>query len=487
MPGCFLHRVFCSPLCLGLCHNGISLQIYLEKLMHMSLFREVKTALKLAIPMAATQLAQIALGVTDTLMCGRLGGHALAAVGLGTSAFAMLWLPVMGIIQAIGPLVAQAHGAGDREAIRRYVHHGLALAFMLGLVGVFLLGFAAPILSLLNQPPELIDLAESYILAVRWGLIPALMATVLRGFLDSLSRPRPGLIIALFGIVINVVANWGLMFGHWGLPALGVAGTGWASSSVNIFTFLTLLLYTWWEPELRPYHIWKGPFVLLASAWSEFLRVGLPMAGGIMAEVWLFTGMAFLMGQFGASAVAAHQVSLNVASTTFMVALGIANASTVRVGQAMGRGEPLAARLAGRVGMGLGVTVMGSMGLVLWFAPTTILGLYLDLQDPANAPVIALGSQFLKLAALFQLFDALQVTSQGALRGLKDTRTPMLIGFACYWGVGLGSAVLLAFGLGWRETGLWCGLILGLMAAAIALNTRFHWHFRKHRILLEQA
>lgn len=453
----------------------------------MSLFREVRNALKLALPMAVTQLAQVALGVTDTLMCGRLGGNALAAVGLGTSAFAMLWLPVMGIVQAIGPLVAQAHGAGDRDAIRRHVHHGLALALLLGVLGVGVLGVMGPVLRWMNQPPELIGLAESYILAVRWGLIPALMATVLRGFLDGLSRPRPGLIIALFGLCINVVANWGLMFGHWGLPALGVAGAGWASSCVNSFAFGALVLYTLWDPTLRPYRIWEGPITLVISAWSEFLRVGLPMAGGIMAEVWLFTGMAFLMGQFGASAVAAHQVSLNVASTTFMLALGIANASTVRVGQAIGRGDPLAARLAGRVGMGLGVTVMGLMGLVLWFAPTAILGLYLDLNDPANAPVIALGVQFLRLAALFQLFDALQVTSQGALRGLKDTRTPMLIGFACYWGVGLGSAVLLAFGLGWREMGLWCGLILGLMAAAIALNTRFHWHFRKHRLLLDQA
>lgn len=445
------------------------------------LFTDILSAIKLSAPMAGAQLATIALQVTDNIVCGRLGAAALGGVGLGSAAYSMLFYPCMGSVAAVSPLVAHAHGAQDKAAARRSLQHALLLAVVLGMLCFVLFGYAGAALNAMGQPPELVRVADEYLLALRWGALPALLVVAMRGFLDSLSLPRVGLIVALSGIVVNLFANWVLVFGNLGAPALGVAGSGWATCGVNLWMALCLAGYLAVEPLLREYQPFALPWRLDPATLAELLRLGLPMAFGIVAEVWLFTGMSFLMGRISTNAVAAHQIALNAASVAFMIAMGTANASTVRVGQAMGRGDLDGARRAGLVGMGLGMACMSLTGLVFWLFPLTVIGVYLNLQDPGNAQVIALAAQLIHLAALFQLFDALQVTSQGALRGLKDSFMPMLIGFASYWGVGLGSGIWLGFGLGWGAQGLWIGLILGLLAAGLSLSGRFFWRLRRLR------
>ncbi len=447
------------------------------------LLADIISAIKLSAPMAGAQLATIALQVTDNIVCGRLGAEALGGVGLGSAAYSMLFYPCMGSVAAVSPLVAHAHGAQDKAAARRSLQHALMLALVLGLMCFMLFAHVGRVLTWMGQPPELVRVAEDYMLAMRWGALPALLVVAMRGFLDSLSLPRVGLIVAISGIVVNLFANWVLVFGHLGSPALGVAGSGWATCGVNIWMALCLAGYIAWERLLKDYHVFAGPWRLELTTLGELLRLGLPMAMGIVAEVWLFTGMSFLMGRISTTAVAAHQIALNAASVAFMIAMGTANASTVRVGQAMGRGDLEGARRAGLIGMALGMSCMSLTGLIFWLFPLTVIGVYLNLDDSANASVIALAAQLIHLAALFQIFDALQVTSQGALRGLKDSFAPMLIGFASYWGVGLGSGFWLGFGLGWGAEGLWVGLILGLLAAGLALSTRFIWRLRRLRQL----
>lgn len=442
----------------------------------MTLREELRAALLLALPMAGAQLAQVSLHIIDTLMCGRLGALALAGAGLGTAAFSMVMFPLLGMMGAVAPLVSQAYGAGDRDQISRSLSQALMLALLIALPGMLLLSFAAPMMQWAGQPAEAVAIADSYLKAARWSLLPALWVGALRYFLDSLSRPRIALIVTVSAIGINVLANWLLMFGNFGFPALGVAGTGWATTLVNGWMLTVLLAFVAWDPALKAFLHWT--LRPNADLLLGLLRLGLPMALTIMAEVWLFVGLTFLMGLLGTVPLAAHQIALNISTLTFMFALGVANATTVRVGQALGRREPAAARQAGISGMLLGMSVMSLSGLVFWFAPRLVIAFYLNLDLPENQAVIEMTVLLLRLAALFQLFDALQVTSQGALRGFKDTFIPMCISFGAYWLVGLGTALFLGFYLQRGAVGLWSGLIIGLATAACSLSARFFWRAR---------
>lgn len=433
---------------------------------------ELLASIRLAIPMAGAQLATIALQVTDNIICGRLGANSLAGVALGSAAYSMLFYPLMGVVQAVSPMVAQAHGANDPDKVRQSLHHAILLAIGLGLLMLVVMGQIQPILKLLGQPPELIQIASDYVLALRWAALPGLLMVALRGFLDSLSMPRIGLIVAISGIFINALGNWLLVFGNAGFPRLGVVGSGWATCLVNVFMCTGLLLFTFLQPRFKSYHLFSGLHIRQKSL-GEYLRIGLPMACSITAEVWLFTGMSIFMGWLGSKEVAAHQIALGAASVTFMIALGIANAATVRVGQAIGQGDPAQAQRAGLMCMALGMSCMSCTALVFWLLPQSVIGVYLNLADANNQHVVKLAAVLLQYAALFQIFDALQVTSQGSLRGLKDTFAPMLIGFGSYWIIGLGSGLFFGFALNWGAAGLWLGLVLGLVAAGFALCSRF--------------
>lgn len=435
---------------------------------------EIQACLLLAAPLAGAQLAQAGTAFVDTIMMGLLGGDSLAAGGLGASVFQSLSLIVTGVVSAVSPMVASAYGAGNTTVIGKTVRQGLWLAALLAVPLAALLWTADHWLLLVGQKPETVQLTRPYLHAIVWGVLPAMGFAVLRNFVASLSDTRPVILTMIGGTVLNVIGNYTLALGKLGLPALGLAGIGWASTLSLWAMFLALLVYILSRPCYRIYRLFQGLTRFDRTVFQELLQVGIPIGVLIAVETGMFTVTMLIMGTLSTTALAAHQVAIQTASITFMVPLGIALATTIRVGQQVGQQNPPGARLAGLVGIGLASLFMSIMGLLFWLFPERIVGIYLDLQNPANAAVINQSKQFLRVAAVFQIVDGIQVAATGALRGLKDTRIPMLIGLLAYWGIGLTSGYSLGIYLGWGGVGLWWGLAIGLTVAATVLTWRFY-------------
>ena len=414
------------------------------------------------------------MGFVDTVMVGRLGPDALAGVALGNTVFFFFAIMGMGMVRAVGPLVSQAVGAKDSAAVGRSVRQGLWLAGGLGLVVLVILSNVEPVLRWTGQRPVAIDGATAYLDAIRWGIVPFLGFAALRSFVEGLSRPLSVTIIAFVGVVVNIGANELLMFGHWGLPALGLAGTGWASTIVFTVLFGSLALLVHRADPFAEHGVFAHIREPDPDTLRELVWVGAPMGASRGVESSLFMVTTVMMGTLGTTALAAHQVALQCAAFAFMVPLGIGMAGTVRVGQAAGaRNEP-GARRAGGVAMGLATFFMMGTAVLFWTLPRPLVGLYLDLSNPGNAEVVALAVQLLGVAAVFQLFDGLQVAAHGALQGLKDTRVPMGIAMVTYWGIGLTTGYMWGVRGGGGPEALWWGLVVGLAAASVLLLIRFH-------------
>ena len=410
-------------------------------------------------------------------MVGRLGNEQLAAIALGSSVFVMALIVGMGVMFAVGPTVSQAHGAGDEEMTARATRQGLWLALGLTLPALVLFWNAAPLLILMGQEVEIVQLTAGYLQAISWGFLPALWMIGLRGLLEGISRPRPVMLIAFAGVGLNVFSNNALMFGHFGFPALGLVGTGWASAFVFWISFLLAALYVQISlPHLRIFTELRTPDL---SVLRDLFTIGWPIGLTLGFEGGLFTITALLMGLVGTVELAAHQIAIQSASFTFMVPVGLASATAVRVGQAAGRKDADGVQRAAGVGMALSLGFMVLTALTFWLIPERVVSLYLDANDPANRAVVSTAVLFLGFAAAFQIFDGLQVSAAGSLRGLKDTRVPMLISLFAYWGIGMATGVTLAFGLGFGGRGLWTGLVVGLIAAAGLLSWRL---WRKTRV-----
>ena len=431
---------------------------------------EVRRTLTLALPLILAQLAQMSASFVDTLMVGRLGNTQLAGIALGGSIFFLTFLVCGGVLFSVGPTVSQAFGAGETKAAGRAAQQGFFLALLLSVPALVLFSQIGRILPLLGQEPGAVRLATGYVQAIAWGFVPALLTISLRGLLEGISNPRPVMYIAFLGVGFNALMNYLLMFGNWGFPALGLVGTGYASALSFWLSFALLVLYS--VRTLPQFEVFRFRGVD-SGVLANLLRIGLPIGLTLGFEAGLFSATAVLMGTLGTVPLAAHQIAIQSASFTFMVPLGLASATAVRVGQAVGRRDPAGVQRAGWVGVALSAGVMLVSALTFWLVPERVVGLYLELDDPANAAVVRTAVRFLAFAALFQVFDGLQVSAAGALRGLKDTRVPMLISLTSYWGVGLSSGVLLAFGLGLGGRGLWLGLVLGLVTAAFLLVGRF--------------
>lgn len=432
---------------------------------------ELSALFKLALPLILAQLAQNSLTFIDTLMVGRLGNEALAGIALGGTFFHLTTIMLSGILFAVGPMVSQAYGAKDKESIARSVRHGLVLAIVVALPAFLLFSRSEAILLAMGQNPDTAKLSARYLQAIAWGFLPVLWLTAIRGLFEGQSNTRPIMLLSFMAVGLNVLANNALMFGRWGFPALGLVGTGYASAFVYSIMFLCLLAYALWL--YRDYGLFKS----FRPDWGiskELLRIGLPIGLILGFEVGMFAAVSFLMGLISQDALAGHQIAIQTASITFMVPLGLSIATSVRVGQAAGRKDMLAARRAGLTGIMVcaGFMVLTATGFLLF--PKQIVGFYLDTADPRNTAVMLLAISFLKIAGMFQIFDGLQVSASGALRGLKDTRIPMLITLIAYWIIGIGSSLLLAFVFNLGGRGLWLGLIAGLAVAGLLLSYRFN-------------
>ena len=435
--------------------------------------REIQALLHLAIPLAGAQLSQAATGFVDTVMMGILGQQTLAAGALGAGLFTCLLLIGTGILASVSPLVAAAFGAGKTEEVSRVVRQGLRLAAVIALPCTLLFLQGGMLMQLLGQEEPNVRLAGAYLRAIAWGIFPALSFAVLRNFVSALSRPRPVIVIMIVGTLFNVAANYVLMLGKLGFPALGIVGIGYASALSLWGMFLALTFYILWQAQLRTYGIFHHLQQFENRVFWELVQIGLPIGVLTAMEAGLFTCTTFLMGQLGTVTLAAHQIALQTAALAFMIPLGISYATTVRVGQQMGQNNLAGAKLAGYLGIGVGATFMAIMGLIFWAIPEAIVSLYLDIHDPENFAVVDLAKKLLGIAAVFQLADGIQVTAVGALRGIKDTQVPMLIGIFAYWCVGFTSGYVLGFPLRWGGVGLWWGLAIGLAIAAAILTWRF--------------
>lgn len=438
--------------------------------------REVRATLALAVPLALTQLAQMAMGFVDVIMTGRLGSEAMAGGVLGSAVFFSLALVTIGVVIAVNPTVAQAVGAGDEAAIGRAARAGLWLATLLGVPLFVLMGFAEELLLLARQEPATARLAGDFLGALRWGLLPDLWFTALRGFCEGLGRPRPVLAIVLLASGLNAFGNWVLMYGNLGAPALGLEGSGWSTAFAMTTMAVALALYVRFAPSLRVHRVFSGGWRPEWPAVRSLFRLGWPIGIALGLEAGVFGASTLLVGQFGTAALAAHQVALNAASVTFMVPLGIGMAAAVRVGQTTGAGDHDGAARAGFTAIALGASFMLLSAVLFWLRPEWVVWVYTG--GAGEAAVAEGAAALLFIAAVFQIFDGTQTTASGALRGLKDTRAPMVIAAISYWGVGMTAALALGFGAGMGATGIWWGLTLGLATAALLLTTRFRFRVR---------
>lgn len=435
---------------------------------------EIKPMLGLAAPVAFTQLFQILLGFTDTAMVARLGAEPLAAIALGNAMFFAVMVFGIGAMNGVSPMVSQAYGAGDFEGIGRSVRQGFWLGLFIAIpIMLFFQYGASRFLLAIGQKPSTVAITEGYLKAMSWGVIPFLWYIAERSFAEGISRPLPAALIALLGVLANIGANYVLIFGKLGLPAMGVVGSGWASVIVYWVMFYGLAAFIHHSKSMRkydPFHNLRKPDPVYLK---EMARIGWPIGVSFFLEASLFMATAFMMGLIDTRSLAAHQLAIQCAAATFMIPLGIGLATAVRVGQARGRGDIDGVMTSGFTGMFIASCVMLVTAITFWTLPRPIISIFLDVNSVTDAPVVELAISLLGVAAVFQLFDGLQVTAGGALRGLKDTRVPMLIGLFSYWGCGMTVGVYLGFKMGMGAVGLWWGLVTGLAVASIFLISRF--------------
>jgi MATE family multidrug resistance protein len=437
--------------------------------------KEIKATLLLAYPLVLTNVTQALIHATDVVLLGWAGARTLAAGALGVNLFMAFLIFGIGLVTATSPMLARELGARRHSVrdVRRTVRQGMWAATALALPAWALLWNAETILLSLGQEPGLAADAADFVRALQWGLLPALLYMVLRSFVAALERPIWSLVIALGGVVCNAILNYVLIFGKLGFPALGLLGSGIGSAITNLLMFAGMAAIVIHHPRFRRYRLfgrfWRADWPRFADIW----RLGLPIAVTLTLEVTIFSAAVFIMGLFGTASLAAHAIAIQIAALSFMVPLGLSQAVTVRVGLALGRGDAAAITRAGWTSFVLGVGFMAMMGLVMISAPRTLVHLFLDESDPANAPVIALAVSFLAVAALFQIVDGAQAVGAGMLRGLHDTTLPMIYAAFGYWVVGLGIGLALAFPAGWQGLGVWAGLAMGLAVVSLLMIGRW--------------
>ena len=432
---------------------------------------EVSSLLKLATPIIIAQLANTAMGFVDTVMAGRVSPQDLAAVALGNSIWVPVFLLMTGILLATTPKVAQRFGAGVHNEIGPLVRQALWLALAVGIAAAVLLWNAQAVLRVMNVDPALIDPAMGYLRAVACGFPAVALYHVLRCFSDGLGHTRPSMVIGLLGLALNIPLNYIFIYGKFGIPAMGGVGCGWATGLVMGFMFLSMLWWVKWAPFYQPSKIFSHFEWPQWPVLKRLLSVGLPIGIAVFAESSIFAVIALLIGGLGATVVAGHQIALNFSSMVFMIPYSLGMAATVRVGQALGRGEPREARFAAGVSMGAALAYACLSASLMLLLREQIAQIY----TPDRA-VIAVATTLIVYSALFQFSDAIQVTAAGALRGYQDTRMTMILTLFAYWGIGLpvGYALGLTDWLGEPSgpSGLWQGLVVGLTCAAVMLAIR---------------
>ena len=438
------------------------------------LWAETRATLALAVPLATANLSQMAMSVTDTVMVGKLGAVPLAAVALGGGFYFTSVVICLGVLTAVAPLAAYSIGAGEPAAAGRIARSGLVLAALLSLPVAAAMLFAHRLLDTIGYDAALAGEVGRFLHAICWGAPGFLLFAVLRSLLAAVKRTRGVMIVLLLCVPTNAAFNWVLIYGHLGLPPLGLVGSGVASASSQWLMMLGVAGVVWRlrrRDELPPM---ARAGRAIAADFSRILRLGGPIGGLQALEIGVFVTAAAVVGLFGADTLAAHQIAINYASITFMVPMGLGQAATVRVAAARGAGMLDAARRSAFVALSLGTGFMAVSAIVIWVAPHTIVAAYVAAGDPANRALVVLALRFLFFAGLFQVVDGMQVVAAGALRGYEDTVVPMFFAAFGYWGIGFAGGWALTFPLGLGPIGMWWGFVIGLAVVAGLLTVRLY-------------
>jgi len=430
-----------------------------------------RALLILGLPLVGSHIAQVAIGVTDSVMLGWYDVDALAAVTLGWSLFFIIFIVGSGFAFAVLPMVASAMAQDDVTQARRVTRMGMWLSAIYGVALMPVMIWSEPLLLAIGQDPKIAALAAEYMAIVAWGMVPALLVMVLKNYLAALERAPAVLWITIVAALLNAVLNYALIFGNFGAPELGLTGAAIASVLMQLASLAIMVAYI---ARVLPRHvlfqrIWRPD----PEAFGAVFRLGWPIGLANLAESGLFSASAVMMGWLGALPLAAHGVAVQLASLAFVVHLGLSQAVTVRTGRARGRADPEGMRDGGLVSVALSVAFSAVTSVLFLTMPELLTGLFVDPGDPDRPAIIAIGVTLLAVAALFQLVDGAQVIALGLLRGVQDTRVPMYIAAFSYWVVGIPASYLLGFTLGLEGVGIWLGLVIGLAFAAVLLMARF--------------
>ena len=431
---------------------------------------ELRALARLALPIVIVQVGLMFMGVVDTIMVGHVSPQALGAVALGNLYYFAAAIFGMGVLLSLDPVISQAVGANDDVAISRAVQRGFVLSLLLTLFVSAIIPTAGPVLTFLRQPADVVPLAHDYMLGILPGVAPFFFFVILRQTLQAMHKTRPIVITIVLANLVNVLINWMLIFGKLGAPAMGVLGAAIATSISRWVMFFLIALLSW--PVIKGY---VDPWRREAFAFRPLMRmlqIGAPIGGTLFLEYANFGVIALLMGFLGTMEVAGHQVAINLASLTFMVPAGISGAAAVLVGNAIGRGDPAAARRAAKASLVTGAGFMTLTMVAFLLIPGLLAGIYTN--DPR---VLVIAVALLPIAGVFQVFDGIQVVGVGVLRGAGDTHAPMIIGILGFWLIGMPVSVYLGFNTSLRAVGLWWGFVAGLASVAVFLLLRIRHRF----------
>ena len=434
---------------------------------------EIAATVKLAAPIALAFLAEIAIVVADAVMAGKLGEDAIAAEGLGAHLLFTPQLLAMGVLSSVAALGSHAHGAQDPATLTRVARQGLWLATLMSIPVVAITALIPTILSIAGYEPKIVSMTGGMIYAGLLGIPALLWYTALRNFATVLHKTRIVVVISVVSLVAAIVSNWLFLYGNLGAPKLGVTGVGVSWALASWVQLAIMVVYVQRERALAAYHVLHN---LLHPDWrvlKDLFHVGWPISGSYAFETGLFLASSLMMARISDSALAAHTVVISISSVSYMIPYGISQAATVRVGFYNGAGDAHGARRAGFAAILLAITWMLLTGAAMVLIPRALIGLYIDINDPANQGALAVALTIIPIGALFQVVDGLQTSAIGALRGLKDTHFPMVICFIGYWAIGFGASFILTFPLDMGARGIWLGIFVGLAASGILLTLRF--------------
>ena len=447
--------------------------------------QETRTIFAICVPLLAAYLAEVGMLITDMIIVGRLGADELAAVGLTGDWFYVLLLIGMGVVAIVGVLAAQNLGAGNRPAVIDAAEQGMVVATLMSVPVMLCIWYLGPALDLAQQDANVVRLITDYSRPLTWSVLPALWFAVHRNYVTALTEAAAIMIITVIALPLNLLLNYTLVFGKFGLPALGIVGAAYGTTIVNWLMFVALAVHVLRSSRFTEYRPALFPRRVNLDTVREMLSLGLPISAAQIVGGAMFTISAVLVGMLGAEVLAAQQIVYTVIYVALSASIAIGDAVRVRVAYGIGLRSVDAARQSAYIAFAIAAAITIVASGVLWLFPDAIVGIFLDTHDPANAAVLAIAVSLSVYAAMFQLLDGVQIVAANALRGLRDTRSPLWISMTSYWVVGLGLGTWLCFTLNHGAHGMWWGLVLGGAVAIVLMVLRFQQRMAHARARLE--